>query len=138
MEIRERIIAKMKELGMKQVDLVRSTGASKGTVSLWVKGDTVPSGENLVKLSQALRVTPEWLQFGKESRVPVNVVALHGGELPAPVAKEVIASDSNEQMLLRLFREMTDDQQEEILKKATDTHETNQKLLEQLLARKRA
>jgi transcriptional regulator with XRE-family HTH domain len=138
MNINERIIAKMKELGMRQADLARATGATKGAVNQWFKGATAPSGENLIKVAQALRVTPEWLQFGKESRVPVNVVALHGGELPAPVAKEVIASDSNEQMLLRLFREMTDDQQEEILKKATDTHETNQKLLEQLLARKRA
>jgi hypothetical protein len=49
-----------------------------------------------------------------------------------------LAQDSDEAMLLRIFREMTDEQRGDILKNATDTHETNERLLAQLLARKKA
>lgn len=72
MNITDRIVATMQQHGIKQVDLVNKAKVSKGTVSLWVKGQTVPSGENLIKLATALGVTPEWLQTGKESRNRVD------------------------------------------------------------------
>jgi SOS-response transcriptional repressor LexA len=96
MNITERIIEKMKEHGLKQVDLVNSTKATKGTVSLWVKGQTVPSGENLIKLANALKVPPEWLQTGKAARKePTYNLADDALELPkrrlAPIISYVQA-----------------------------------------------
>lgn len=96
MNITERIIEKMKEKGLKQIDLVKATKATKGTVSLWVKGQTVPSGENLIKLANALKVPPEWLQTGKEPRKePTYNLADDALELPkrrlAPIISYVQA-----------------------------------------------
>lgn len=87
MNITNRIIEKMKETGLKQVDLASLTKASKGTVSLWVKGQTVPSGDNLIKLANALKVTPEWLQTGKESRARTVDTSMPRDALPMPARR---------------------------------------------------
>jgi len=61
----DRLSARMLELGIKQVDIVKKTGASKTSVSRWLNG-TVPRGEALTVLSECLKVTPEWL-MGKSA-----------------------------------------------------------------------
>lgn len=53
MNANERIRYRMTQLGLTQTDLVRSTVASKGTVSLWVNGPSEPKGEYLLKLARA-------------------------------------------------------------------------------------
>lgn len=62
--IEKRIQQKMRELNLKQVDLVRATKASKSTVHGWVNGITAPKGENLFKLAGLFRVEAEWLLSG--------------------------------------------------------------------------
>ena len=129
--------------GLKQADIVRAVGVSSPTVSDW-EGGKIKSieGENLIKLAKALRVSPEWLQTGKErTRLSVSTTSSYGllednAELVGASNEPIL--DSDEAMLLRLFREMTDEQRAGILKNATDTHEANEKLLRQLLARKKA
>jgi phage repressor protein C with HTH and peptisase S24 domain len=44
------------ELGIRQVDVIRATGASKGTVSLWFLGDTIPSTKFASSLAKVLEV----------------------------------------------------------------------------------
>jgi transcriptional regulator with XRE-family HTH domain len=137
MNINERIIAKMKELGMRQADLARATGATKGAVNQWFKGATAPSGENLIRLAQALRVTPEWLQFGKESRAPSNVVSLHGGVVSEPIAKYSDA-DPQDLMIFELLKDITASQKADIIRTLEDQKQSNLAIYEQMLARKRA
>lgn len=67
MNINQRIQARMIELGLRQKDLVTATGASRGTVSLWVNGPSEPEGEYLLKLAKKLNLSPEWILTGKES-----------------------------------------------------------------------
>lgn len=62
----ERILHRMGILRLKQIDLVRATGAGPSTVHAWVSGTNNPTGERLVKLANILEVTPEWLLTGKE------------------------------------------------------------------------
>lgn len=62
--ISERIQQKMYEKGLKQADLVRSMGVSKGAVSLWLSGVSAPSGKNLMALAEVLNVSPYWLLTG--------------------------------------------------------------------------
>ena len=85
MGISERIKERMTTLGIKQAEIVRMIGANKGTVSLWIKGDTVPSGEYLIKLAKCLGVTPDWLQTGKESRALDT--SLPSDALPMPARR---------------------------------------------------
>lgn len=54
---------RLKKLGKKQADLVRPPplGPSKGTVSLWVKGDSFPSRDFIPNLAADLQVEQEEL-----------------------------------------------------------------------------
>jgi transcriptional regulator with XRE-family HTH domain len=132
--IQERIKFARESAGLKKADLVRAVGVSAPTISDWESGKIKNiEGANLLKLANALKVTPEWLQTGKETRQrtePTPMIAANDDPR--------LAQDSDEAMLLRIFREMTDEQRGDILKNATDTHETNERLLAQLLARKKA
>ncbi len=65
MNINERIRYRMTQLGLQQTDLAKLTGASKGTVSLWVNGPSEPKGEYLLKLARGLETTPDWILNGK-------------------------------------------------------------------------
>jgi phage repressor protein C with HTH and peptisase S24 domain len=76
MNINERIIAKTKELRMTQVELAAKIGLTKGAVNQWFKGLSAPNGENLLNTAKALGVTPDWLQFGIESRKEASNVVL--------------------------------------------------------------
>lgn len=51
--------------GIKQSELATKTGLHKGLISHYVHGDNEPTGDSLVRLANALGVTPGWL-LGKE------------------------------------------------------------------------
>ncbi|WP_269915065.1 helix-turn-helix transcriptional regulator [Acinetobacter sp. HY1485] len=74
-EVRDRIIARMKTLNLKQVDLVQATGLSKGTISKWLSGMNIPSNTALPRLAHVLQTTSEWLISGQETHQfePVDV-----------------------------------------------------------------
>lgn len=65
--ISDRIATRLNELGLKQVDLIEATGLTKGAVSKWVTGTTVPSSEHISAIAKKLKVSPEWLLTGKQS-----------------------------------------------------------------------
>lgn len=65
-EINDRIIERMRELKLRQVDLIDATGAKKGTVSKWISGINTPSVEYMPALAQVLKTTESWLLTGKE------------------------------------------------------------------------
>ena len=75
MTVSERIIQRAKELNIRQTDIVRALNCSKGTVNQWFKGETSPSGENLIKTAKVLGVSPEWLQTGKEPRKGMTMLS---------------------------------------------------------------
>lgn len=64
-QIANRIRQCMKEKGLKQVDIVKTTGVSKGSVSKWLSGKAKPSGESLLRLSQVLDTSEYWLLHGE-------------------------------------------------------------------------
>lgn len=61
MEFSDWFARRLKERGLKQKNIVDATGASKGTVSLWVKGETYPSRQFLAPLAVILDVDVEFL-----------------------------------------------------------------------------
>ena len=62
--VSERILMRMKELNLQQVDLIGATGLSKGTVSKWISGINTPSGKSITSLARALKTSPEWILDG--------------------------------------------------------------------------
>ncbi|WP_434533980.1 XRE family transcriptional regulator [Acinetobacter rudis] len=66
-DVRDRLILKMKELNLRQADLIRALNVSKGTVSKWVAGVNTPNASVLPKLAKLLHTTPEWLIHGGEN-----------------------------------------------------------------------
>ncbi len=65
METSDRIRQRLKELGLKSVDISKATSISSGGVSHWLNGNSKPRGENLLKLAKLLQCQPEWLLTGK-------------------------------------------------------------------------
>jgi SOS-response transcriptional repressor LexA len=80
--INEIIKRRAKVLGLKQVDIVRKTGATKGTVSKWFSGDRKPE-EYLPELCRILKLDIESLKNGK--LVESNVVKYVGSDYNAVV-----------------------------------------------------
>lgn len=78
--INERIVSRAKELGITQAQIARESGVSKGSVSLWFKGDVKPDGENTTKLARALKTTTEWLIYGKDNKND-NTLAVKENEI---------------------------------------------------------
>lgn len=63
----ERLRDRRQELGLTQADIMRAVGVSNATASDWESGKTSPRGENLIKLCKYLRISTDWLVYGKGS-----------------------------------------------------------------------
>tara|TARA_B100000530_G_scaffold309310_1_gene235032 strand:+ start:44863 stop:45561 length:699 start_codon:yes stop_codon:yes gene_type:complete len=64
--VADRIQSRLAASDSKQADIVRVTGASKGTVSKWLSGTNTPKGSYLIALAKFLDVDSEWLLTGIE------------------------------------------------------------------------
>lgn len=70
----DRIRLRMNELKLTQADLMRSTGAARGSVSGWVNGSNSPSAKHIEPLAKALQTTTAWLLTGEETKQPERPV----------------------------------------------------------------
>lgn len=57
----ERLKKAMEKRGMRQIDIVRTTGIDKGSISNYVKGKYEPKQEIIYKIAKALDVSEMWL-----------------------------------------------------------------------------
>lgn len=64
--VADRIQSRLVASDRKQADIVKVTGASKGTVSKWLSGTNTPKGNYLIALAKFLDVDSEWLLTGIE------------------------------------------------------------------------
>ncbi|MBU3157730.1 XRE family transcriptional regulator (plasmid) [Clostridium estertheticum] len=69
MSICERIIKKREELGFTQTELAKRAGLKPPAISQYESGSRNPSYEALIKLSNALGVTIDYLMSGKEIEI---------------------------------------------------------------------
>ncbi len=86
---------------MKQADLSRATGLSKGGISNYVTGRYEPKSDIISKLAKALNCSEMWLW---------------GYDVPMERQKNVPSDESDlnegEKLLLDLFRKIPEDQQQ--------------------------
>lgn len=61
----ERIRNRRKALALTQLALAKEIGVSHVAVSQWEKEETVPRGENLLRLAALLQCTPAWIIDGE-------------------------------------------------------------------------
>lgn len=64
--IGHRIESCMKDNNLRQVDISKSIGASRGSVSKWISGNAKPSYEYISRLSEVFNVPHGWLEEGDE------------------------------------------------------------------------
>lgn len=95
--ISDRIAIKLNELGLKQVDLIKATGLSKGAVSKWIAGTAVPSSEHIPAIANKLQVSTEWLLTGKESSKYENsqVNQLNNNYIGGSINQSIVRQCSN-------------------------------------------
>lgn len=62
----------MLDMDVSNAKLARMIGVSRPTIENWIEGKSAPTGENLTNLANALKVDPNWLMSGKESRVRLD------------------------------------------------------------------
>lgn len=72
MDRSNRIALRAKELGLKQVDIVKLTGATKGTVSNWFNGSSSPKADFIGPLARALKKSESWVLTGNDMPVGKN------------------------------------------------------------------
>tara|TARA_R110002073_G_scaffold120232_2_gene262049 strand:- start:714 stop:1256 length:543 start_codon:yes stop_codon:yes gene_type:complete len=84
-KIAERLRKARDELGLTQTELARTAGISRSAVVHYETAGTVPGGLELIKLSNVLNVTPNYLLSGSEafleSNKPEHVLATDNQQL---------------------------------------------------------
>ena len=89
---------------MKQADLARATGLAKGGISNYITGRYEPKSDVISKLAKALNCSEMWL-WGYD--VPM--------ERQKSSPSEETDLSEGEKMLLNLFRQIPEDQQQLVL-----------------------
>ena len=96
----DRLKEAMYATNIKQAELARLTGISKGGISNYVTGRYEPKSDIISKLAAALNVSEMWL-WGYD--VPM--------ERKSKISPSELSLTEGEQMLLNLFRQIPEDQQ---------------------------
>lgn len=94
-----RIKERRKELKLTQVQIKEICGISNGNLSDFENGNKTPSANALIALSKALHVSIDWILTGEN----------HHGD----ITNEILSEHEND--LLRLFKCLDPDDQEEII-----------------------
>ena len=84
------------ELGLKPADIAKELDISRGAVSQWIKGQTKPSYENLIKLAKILRTNVDWLRFKQGPKEAVNIT------------REVKPEDLSFSFIFKVLKKKTD------------------------------
>lgn len=101
--IGRRIKERRKELKLTQVQIKDICGISNGNLSDFENGNKTPSANALISLSKALQVSIDWILTGENHAYDISNVIF----------------SSTEQEALKLFRELDQDDQEEIIEMMT-------------------
>lgn len=116
--IGQRIKERRKELQITQTQIQEQTGITSGNLSCIENGKYLPSSIALLELSKILNCSVDWILTGK------SVIS--------KTEKTLDITDSKENELINYFREMSSDDQDELLQiaqiKATKKKRSKEKL----------
>ncbi len=97
MNIYKRIKIARKAKNIKQTELAKQVEMTRSSVCSWELNKSVPGLHNLIKLSEALNVSIDWLCTGDESNILTKTL------------------NTNEQTLLNIITTMPQEQQKALL-----------------------
>lgn len=100
--IGSRIKNRRKELRLTQVQMRELTGISNGNLSDIENGNRLPSAGALISLSEALRVSADWILTGKYPDADIQAV-------------QIPSFSPTEESFLNCFRQLDPEDQDEIL-----------------------
>ena len=100
----ERLKEAMQVMNMKQTDLAKATGLSKGGISNYVTGRYEPKSDIISKLARALNCSEMWLWGYDVPMEPTTSAPPTGSDL-----------SEGERMLLDLFNKVPEDKQQLVL-----------------------
>ncbi len=64
--VETRIVTRIKELGLKQLDICQETGLSTTAMSAYCTGKRIPETSALHRISKALKISMEWILTGED------------------------------------------------------------------------
>ena len=67
--IGDRIIARLKELGIKQIELCRKTGLSTTAISQYCTDKRIPDTASIYKIAHVLNTSIEWILTGEDATI---------------------------------------------------------------------
>ena len=65
-KVETRIVTRIKELGLKQLDICQETGLSTTAMSAYCTGKRIPETSALHRISKALKISMEWILTGED------------------------------------------------------------------------
>ena len=102
-----RLKERRKELGITLVQIHEKTGISTGILSAWERSEKLPSAPSLIKLSDILQCSVDWILFG-EQRFQSSL----NSETSVSSSCNLVSLESE---LISSFSELDQEDQEEIL-----------------------
>ncbi|WP_254989313.1 helix-turn-helix domain-containing protein [Enterobacter roggenkampii] len=121
-ELSDRIRRRRNELDISQQKLADAVKVSHVTIFKWENGETEPRGQNLFKLSKALKCSPTWLLYGDEDQQPLPVE-----DLPTEL-------DDRQKKLIDLFDSLPESEKDRHIHELESKVESFNALFEELLA----
>lgn len=103
LEIGKRIRERRKELHLTQLDIKEKTGISSGNMSDIERGNRLPAANTLLQLSEVLQCSIDYLLRGNSSISEITDMS------------SLAALSPQEQKMLRFFRNISKEDQEELL-----------------------
>ena len=103
---RKRIATALKLKGIKQSDLCKLANIPKSSLSLYLSGAYEPKQDRVYSIAKALNVNEAWL-MGYD-------VPMETKKEPSPISEPLLTEE--EKMLLDLFRQVPEDQQQLVLR----------------------
>lgn len=119
--INDRIRTSRDKKGWNQSDLARAIGVTPQTVQQWENGKTSPRNKKIDALAQALGVSADWLLTGRDM-TPSLPDATNDEEGLSP----------REKIIIELIRDLTSDQQTDVVRSLEAQKQQNDKIWEQL------
>lgn len=110
----KRLQEAMNSSQMRQADLARATGLSKGGISNYVTGRYEPKSDIISKLAKALNVSEMWL-WGYDVPKDRDIISNINLQLFNDSSPEEPQLSEGEKMLIDLFRRVPEEQQQLVL-----------------------
>lgn len=111
--INKRLKELRKILGMSQVDFGNRLHVSHGSITAWENGAPIPKSR-IVAISQAFNVNEEWLEHGI-------------GDMFKPKQAPLDAREIQRELIIRIFRELSDDTRKLVLDSLREMVESEKK-----------